>query len=209
MFDHQLSRLSQVGGRLHEAERDDVDADGEAEPQVVDVLRRDRRGRERHAGSIDALVLAERPAIDHGRANLGAVALVDSKFYRAVGDEQSIAGPHTLRQLFTRRRNPAGAADDIAGDDAQRVARLQGERTTSFEPAGANLWSAEVLKDRDFALRARGRRAHTRQRGAMRLVRGVRKIQTEDVGPAGDQLIDRRVGVARRPERRNDLRVPH
>ena len=47
----------------------------EAEPQIGDVLLGHRRRRQRHAGRVDAFVLAERPAgHDHG-AQLVALAV--------------------------------------------------------------------------------------------------------------------------------------
>ena len=49
---------------LHEAERHEVDAEREAEPQIVDVLVGERRWRQRDARSVDALVLAEQAAVD-------------------------------------------------------------------------------------------------------------------------------------------------
>ena len=90
-FRHQLARLPEVGRGLHEADRDHVDAERQPEPQVVDVLRRDRRRRQRHARRVDALVLADFAAFDHGRLNLPAVGRIDAQFDEAVGQQQSIA----------------------------------------------------------------------------------------------------------------------
>ena len=72
--------------RLHEAERDHIDAERQAERQVVDVLRRDRRRRQRHARRVDALVLAELSAFDDRGLDLGAVGRVDAQLDEPVGE---------------------------------------------------------------------------------------------------------------------------
>ena len=64
----------------------------EAELQIVDVLRRDRRRRQRHAGRVDPFVLAELAAFDDGRLDLGAVGRLDPQLDEAVGEQQPIAG---------------------------------------------------------------------------------------------------------------------
>ena len=58
-------------------------------------------------------------------------------------------------------------------------------------------------------MRARGRRAHPRERGAVPIVRAMREIQTDDIGAGGDERIEDRVVVARRADRRNDLGMSH
>ena len=95
------------------------------------------------------------------------------------------------------------------GRDGQPVAGLDGERPPALELAGANLRPAEILENRHLAARALGRRPHPRERRAMRLVRAVREIQTEDVGAGGDERVEDGVGVARRADGRDDLGVSH
>ncbi len=43
----------------------------------------------------------------------------------------------------------------------------------------------------------------------LRLVRAVREVQAEDVGAGRDERVEHRVGVAGRPDGRDDLRVTH
>ena len=62
-----LPRAAQVVGALHEAEGHEVHTEREAELEIVHVLERDRRRRQRHAGRVDPLVLAEQAAFDDGR----------------------------------------------------------------------------------------------------------------------------------------------
>ena len=53
-----------VGGRLHEAERHQIDAERQPERQVLGVLEGQRTRRQRHVRRVDALVLAEQPAVE-------------------------------------------------------------------------------------------------------------------------------------------------
>ena len=71
---HDLARAAHVVGGLHEAERDKIDAELQAESQVRSSLAVMRRRRQRDARRVDAFLPAERPAVDdHGR-QLVAVA---------------------------------------------------------------------------------------------------------------------------------------
>ena len=90
----QLARLPDVGGALHEAERDHVDAQTEPELQILDVLRRNRRRRQRHTRRVDPFVLADLAAFDDGRLDPSAVGAVDAQLDAAVGEQQPIAGAH-------------------------------------------------------------------------------------------------------------------
>ena len=54
----QRAQVAHVGRRAHERQRDVVDAELERELEVVDVLPRQRRDRQRHARQVDALVRA-------------------------------------------------------------------------------------------------------------------------------------------------------
>ena len=134
----ELARAVEVVGGLDEAERDHVHAEREAEREIVLVLRRDRRGRQRHAGRVDALVLAELAAVDDRRLNLPAVGRFDVQLDAAVGEQQAIAVVHAAREARERRRHAARTADEVARRDAQRVARLQRQRAAAFERAGAD-----------------------------------------------------------------------
>ena len=102
---HQLSRLPHVGRGLHETERDHVDAEREAETEVVHVLRRDGRRRQRDARRVDALVLAELAAFDDGRVISAPSVDSTRSSIGPVREQQLIAGAHALRQTVERRRD--------------------------------------------------------------------------------------------------------
>ena len=62
-----------------------------------------------------------------------AVGVSTRSSISAVGEQQPIARPHAPRQAGECRRDPSRAADEIAGRDAERVARLQRERPAALE----------------------------------------------------------------------------
>ena len=97
-----------VCGALHEGQRHHVHAEREAEPQIVGVFRRQRRGRQRHARRIDALVLAQLAAMDDGRADL--VPSVDStrELDPSVVQQQPSPGFTLVRQRRERRGDLPG-----------------------------------------------------------------------------------------------------
>ena len=98
----------------------------------------------------------------------------------------------------------------VAGGDrhaARPASSLSG--LPAFEPPGPDLRAAEILQDRHLAAGARRPPRARARTSPLRLVRAVRKIQAEDVGAGGDQRVEHGVGVARRADGRDDLRVAH
>jgi hypothetical protein len=74
-----------------------------------------------------------------------------------------------------------------------------------LQRASPDLRTAEILHQRDASSRPIGGGANAFNGGSVRLVRAVRKIQAENIGPGLDQLADGVVAVARRSNGRNDL----
>ena len=92
-----VSRRLDVGRALDERQRHHVDAERQAEGQVLGVLQREPRGRQGDAGGVDALVLAELAAMDDGRPDLGAVGRVDPRHHPAIVEQQLAVPASTLR----------------------------------------------------------------------------------------------------------------
>ena len=170
---HQLARLPEIGCALHEAQPDHVDAERKTELEVLDVLRGNRRTRQRHAGCIDPFVLADLASFDDRRLNLGAVAGVDAQLDDAVGEQEAIAGTRVLGQPGERSRQPSGPTDEITRGDPQGIAGVDVQRAAVFQHARADLRPAEVLQDRHHAACPFARRADAREGRAVRLVRPV------------------------------------
>ena len=117
-------------------------------------------------------------------------------------DEQSIAGPHTLGQSVKGRGDPAGAADEVAGADAQRVAHAQLERPMALERTCANLRSAEVLHHRERHAALVRQPAQQRAALAMPLPGPVRKVEPGHIQPGFQELPEPLLRLRRRPESR-------
>ena len=199
------ARHAQVLGGLHEAERHEVDALRQAEAQVGDVLRRQRRGRQRHARQVDALLLAERPAADDRRRRGLAVGRLDAQLDAPVVEQQLVARPHRLGQAGEGRRDPPGAADEVAGRDLQRRAGDEVDRLAVHQSPGADLRPGQILEDGDVPPRPRGRGADAGDDGAVLRVGAVREVQPEDVRAGGDEGVERAFGGAGRAHGGDDL----
>ena len=87
----QRAQVAHVGGRAHERERDEVDAQLERELQVVHVLARDRGNRDRDAGQVDALVRGDDAALDHRAARATGLDAVDTQAHEPVVDQHVVA----------------------------------------------------------------------------------------------------------------------
>src|SRR5262249_11112446 len=191
---------AQIGGGLYEADGDHVDAERQAEAQVVGVLRRDARDRQRHAGRRDALVLANRAAFDDDRVNVPAVDAADAQLDAAVVEQQPIAWTDAVRETRERRGQPARLAGRVVDRDRERLAGLDDDGLAAFDGADADFRSAEILQDRDFTAGPLRRGADARERCRVRLLRAVREVETEDVGAGRDQRVEHAVGLARGPD---------
>ena len=195
-------------GRLHEAERDQVDAEREPELQIALIFLGDVRS-QRHMRRVDALVLAELAAVDHARVDLVRRRRLDLELHLAVVQQQAIALLHLERQLAIGRRHAAGLADLVADGDDQRVAFLERNRLAAFQPAGADLRAAQVLQNRHVAVGAPGGGANAIEHAGVIRLRAMREVQAHDVDAGRDQRVeDGRIGRCR-SDGRNDLRVPH
>ena len=175
------SRREDIVRRLHEAERDQVDAELEAESQVLFVLRRHRAGRQPHAGRVDALVLAERAAVDDARHELVAARARHAQLDLAVVEQQPIARARGRNQLGVGREHAARPAGPVAGGEPQLVALVKLDRLTIPQRSDADLRTAEVLKDGDVPPARAAAVADGAVGLRVRFVRAVREVQPEHV----------------------------
>ena len=202
----QLAGANHIGGRLHEAEGDDVDAVIEAEAQILDVLRGHRRRRQLDARKVDPLVLAERTAVQADGGDRLAVARFNAQFDAAIVEQQTVARPDGAPQICEGGRDAARVSDTIvAGDDVEPLAGLEIDGLTILQLARPDFWTAEVLQDRDVTARAPGGVAYARDGFRMLIVRAMREVQAEDIDPGSDQFFDPRFFRRRRSERGDNL----
>ena len=127
-------QVAHVGGRADERERDEVDAELERELEVVEVLLRQRRDRQRHAGQVDALVRLDLAADDDAAARAAAAR---------PPRRASRTRPSSIRTSWPgrapRRSRPARPAARRRGarslaDDDDLVVRARGRRGSARSP---------------------------------------------------------------------------
>ena len=114
-LDQRLQRLH-VRGRAHERERDEVAAELERELEIVDVLPRQRRDRERDAGQVDALVRDDRAADEHLAAGSAPLDVEHSEPDRTVVDEDVEPRLEDGAEHRRRDRKVAVSGAVLAGD---------------------------------------------------------------------------------------------
>ena len=205
-----LARLLHVGGVLHEAERHHVDAERQAEREIVDVLQRDRRGRQLDARRVDALVPPSTPPSTTVVTISVPSVDFDAQLDRAVRQQQvDRRGARRARGRRTSSRCARPCRESRRWRCAARRPAVSMNRTAAFDRAGADLRSAEILQNRDLAFGALRGRADACERRRVRLVRAVRKIEADDVGAGGNERVEHGVGVRRRTDRRDDLGLTH
>ena len=134
-----------------------------AELEIVDVLLRDRRRRQRHARGVDAFVLADRCLLRRQSSESRAVARLDLELdqrrRRAAGDR---LGGHSRASPSNVVETRPGPPTKVARRD--REARRRTCRSSAVPPSsapGADLRPREILQDGHFA-------SGTRRRGARR-----------------------------------------
>ena len=205
------AQVAHVRGRAHERERDEVDAELERELEIDDVLRRQRRDRQRDAGQIDALVRGDDAADDH----LAARAARSTSPTRSRTSPSSIStswpgfstSPITAGATGSspsRRASSAHDGDVLARREHDRL----GERRRCGASAPAGRRSARSAGRRS-ASTSRTRRARSAwsscvpcerlsRTASMPAARAARSVSGEsDAGPSVATIFVRRSGITR------------
>ena len=136
-----------------------------------DVLRRQARGRQRHTWRVDALVLSKRGAMGDGRDDRRAVRRLDPEADLSVVEQQLLPRLYARRQRRVRRVDLPRPPHLVAGRQPQGLARLQRNRRTALQSAGANLGSCQLLENRDDAVGTLGGVSDPVERGLVGVVR--------------------------------------
>ena len=181
--------------------------------QILDVLRRDRRRRQRHARRVDAFVLADLARLRRPSSGSRCRRWRRRAARRRPSASSSRSPGRTLcaRPVEGRGRcaRPADASRRCAmrtaspGFSVDRARRPSSRPVRIFGPPRSWRIATSQQARRSTAARTRANVAR------LRLVRAVRKVQAEDVGAGGDQRVEHGVGVARGADGRDDLRVAH
>jgi hypothetical protein len=202
----KVARLDHVGGPLHEAQRQPVDAEAAGEFQIGPVLGRERGDGQFHIGDVHALAVRDGAADNDGAIGMVAPAILDPEPDLAVIDQQHGARGQHGEDLGMRQA------------DAVRVALLgvevQPERHAFLEIGGAGgedsdaqLRALQIGEDADGPAGIDLDGADHRVARGDFLVGAMAHVEPEDIGPGVEQRPDRGGIVRGRPERGDDLHV--
>ena len=128
---------------------DRVNTGFQREGQIFFVFFCQRGNAHGNPWQVDALVLAERAAVDDVDLDVDAIDLADMQLNQAVGQEDARAGHQIFRQRGEGGADQRRRSRDVAGRDAQLLAALQLDRDAILQPAGADFWTLQVSQDAD------------------------------------------------------------
>ena len=203
----QAARLRDVLRALHEGKRDPLHAEPEREAQVRAVLFGERRDRQHDARQVDALAVAEAPALHHLRLQRRIGLGQHLQPQPSVVEQHVVARADGREDLRVRHRGAGGRAGPAAAVQHEAPARLQFD-APALEGADPELRALHVGHD---AYRAQGVALQLAQDAVaprMVLRPAVAEIEAEHIDPGLEQRLDGVCARGRRPERRDDLGPP-
>ena len=199
-----LAQATHVADRAHERQRHEVDAELERESEILHVLLRQRRHRNRHARDVDALLRADLAADEHATGRLARRDALDAKPDEPVVDHDIVA---RLEGIADRRRRH--------GQIRRRGARVSGERHLlprsdldgRGEIADPHLRSLEVGDQGEGPAGPLLRLANQPHAHGVVGLRSVGEVQPRRIHAGRDQLVDHGGRGRRRADRTDDLRA--
>ncbi len=131
---------------------------------------------------------------------------VTSSEIEAVVQEQGIAGLHVPRQRFVGDAHDAvRAVRRIEGRVERECLAFDQRRAARGKAFDAHLGPAQVAQDADDTAGPRRGRPCALDAPRVLVEAAVRKIDADQVRAGFDQVLERRLGIGRRSERRHDL----
>ena len=200
----QPARFRHVLRALHEGERDPLDAEPEREAQVRAVLVRQRRDRQHDARQVDALAVAQPPAVDHLRLQRGIGPGEHLQPEPPVVEEDVVARADGGEDLRMRHRGAGGAAGPVRAVQHETPARLQLD-APALEGADAQLGALHVRHDAYRAERMALQLAQDAVPPCVVLGPAMAEVEAEDIDARLEQPVDGLRARSRRSERRDDL----
>ena len=171
----------------NEGDGDGVDALADGEYEVLLVLVGERGDFDGDAGEVDALVLAERAAVDNLADYVLAFDHVDAQLDEAVGEED--AG--TMLQVFCEGledgADHGGGAFDLTRGDDKALACDELDGLVVLELAGANLGALEVGEDADGLALFAGDGADHLDEFSLLGVGAVREVEAGDIEASANE----------------------
>ncbi len=207
----RLARLAHVGGGLHEAQGDEIDA----------LAGRRTRGPRRPSastrptaastpGALMPLCSPSSPPSTTVVLRPLTVRVLHPQLDPPVVEQQRVAAVHRLGQIGVGGGDPAGLALEVAGLDHQRSSPAFSG--SGFPPLSGPVRIFGPLRSCRRATQRRASAAAWRTRAmawAWLCVRAVREIKPEDVDAGGDQLANAGFAARRGAEGGDDLGLAH
>ena len=177
------------------------------ELEVVGVLVRHRRNRDRDSGQRQALVVADHAALGDVADDVGAVLDRDrDQRDVAVVDQQPVARADVVGQLLVGGRHPVVVAGDVLDGDPDPLAGRPLDRAVG-EPAEPDLGALQVGQHGDVAPGQLGGPAHLAEAPAVLLVLAVAEVEPGDVHARVDEGAQPLEAVGGRTQGADDLRA--
>jgi len=202
-----LSGFDDVGGPLHERQRDPVDAECQAEAQVGAVLLGHRRQRQHDPRHVHALAVRQHAAVDDRRLGKVLARLLDLEAKPAIVEQQFGAGLQRGEDLGVRQRRARRIAGLVAVEIEPEARAFDQLHRTVRERADAQLRTLQVEQHTDRAADVDFDRADEIEPLLVLGIGAVAEVQPEHVGAGTHQGLNRGAVAARGSERGDDLGI--
>ncbi|MNT12346.1 hypothetical protein D3C72_1472710 [compost metagenome] len=195
---NDLPDLHDVGGALHERQRDPIDTQRESEVEVGTVLLGQRRQRQHHAWHVHALAVRQHATVDDARVGMVRAARHDFEPQFAVVEQQFDPGLERREDLRVRQRH-TGRVTGLVAIEVEAKGHALGEPDRpGGEGADAQLRALQVKQHADRAAKVRFDGADQVEPLLVVGVGAMAEIQAEDVcARAHERLNGRAVGARR------------
>jgi hypothetical protein len=186
-LDH-APRVEDIRGRPDERQRHVVDLVAEAEGQVVAVLVRERRRRDRAGREVDAFARPQRAARDHLATDILLSDANDFQLHIAIAQEQGVAGLDIYREVRVVDGDLLPGAEDLPRGQGERRAGFQRDRSRCYF-TDPDLQPGEILKYGNWTTESGGDTTNSRDDLEVLGLRAMREIQPRDVHPGPNQSL--------------------
>ena len=183
----------------HERQRHHVGADVEREPQIDQILGRERRRGDVHPGQIQAFMIGYEAALDDAAPNLTPIGTDDVQAHHPLVDQDHVAGADVARELRVRGRRPLGRSDNRLGRDDEVVAGREPGAPIA-EHTETNPGTLQICEDRHEATGGAFRVPHLGAQLAMSFVSSVGEIEACYIHSGAHQRLHLLRGRRRGPE---------
>ena len=201
---HQVARLGDVLGPLHEGQRNPIDADIERILEIDAVLVGHGIERNDRVGKADALAAAKRASGQHFGIDAHVARLDHPQTQLAVIEQKRVTGLHGLEDLRMRQVHAAKPSHRLAADETHYVT-LGEPNGARFELADAELRPLQIDQNADRAGELELDLVNDGVCFPQELWRRMTHIDAKNVGARLEQSADHLFVVGGRTEGGDDL----